>query len=116
MKKLKKILTQIIFFFAGSWWGAGIHMIWFVLWVILRLPLNVLTFIVSLEAILISIVILRSENEAAEIRERMEKYERESDREIIAKDLEMDERTRQELVAIKQELRLIKEMVRESNS
>lgn len=116
MKKLKKALTKMTSLFAGSWWGVLIHLLWFSFWLLFRIPTSILLLIVNLEAIIIGIIILKSEREEVAAREQLEKYERESDREIIERDLETDEYTRRELTTIKQELRLIKEMIREIKS
>ena len=52
--------------FSGSWLFVGLHAVWWALWFGLALDLNGLTLAVSLEAILLSTVILMSQNRAAE--------------------------------------------------
>jgi len=54
---------------AGSWTFFFVHVIWFVLWIVLRVeafPFGLLTMIVSLEAIFLSTFILISQNRQEE--------------------------------------------------
>jgi uncharacterized membrane protein len=60
--------------FAGSMAFVYLHVIWFVLWILLRVekfPFGLLTMIVSLEAIFLSTFVLISQNRADEKRERL---------------------------------------------
>jgi uncharacterized membrane protein len=58
-------LADIITGFVGSWLFVGIHVGWFVLWLWLHLDINLLTLIVSLEAIFLSTFVLMSQNRQA---------------------------------------------------
>ncbi len=48
--------------FVGSWLCIGLHTVWFVVWLAMRLDINTLTLIVSLEAIYLSTIIMISQN------------------------------------------------------
>jgi uncharacterized membrane protein len=55
--------------FVGSWAFVGIHAIWFIVWITLRVeafPFGLLTLLVSLEAIFLSTFVMMSQNRAAE--------------------------------------------------
>lgn len=55
--------------FVGSWLCIGLHSVWFVLWIGLRVepfPYGLLTMIVSLEAIFLSTLVMISQNRQAE--------------------------------------------------
>lgn len=51
--------------FAGSWLFVAIHVVWFTVWMVLRLDINLLTLIVSLEAIYLATFVLMSQNRSA---------------------------------------------------
>lgn len=54
--------------FAGSWWFLGVHVLWWGPWIIFRVepfPYGLLTMILSLEAIVLSTVIMISQNRQA---------------------------------------------------
>jgi len=67
MDKLAERLSQ--------WFGSApfllLHVIWFIVWFVLGLKTDLLTLIVSLEAIFLTILILRAENVS---QNRMEKF------------------------------------------
>lgn len=46
----------------GSWSFLSLHVIWFILWLVMDLDINRLTMIVSLEAIILMILLLMSQN------------------------------------------------------
>jgi uncharacterized membrane protein len=52
--------------FVGSWLCVGLHATWFVLWLLLRLDINLLTLIVSLEAIFLTTFVMMSQNRQAQ--------------------------------------------------
>jgi uncharacterized membrane protein len=52
--------------FAGSWLFVGLHVTWFALWLLLRLDINLLTLIVSLEAIFLATFVLMNQNRQSE--------------------------------------------------
>ena len=52
--------------FVGSWRCIGLHTLWFTLWFVLRLDINLLTLIVSLEAIFLCAFIMISQNRQAD--------------------------------------------------
>lgn len=58
----------------SKWFGSApfliLHIIWFAAWFIFKLPTDLLTLIVSLEAIFLTILILRAENVSMERTER----------------------------------------------
>ena len=54
--------------FVGSWMFVGIHGVWFILWIVLRIeafPFGLLTLLVSLEAIFLSTFVMMSQNRSA---------------------------------------------------
>lgn len=54
--------------FAGSWWFLGVHVLWWGPWIIFQVepfPYGLLTMILSLEAIVLSTVIMISQNRQA---------------------------------------------------
>jgi len=51
--------------FAGSWPFVLLHVLWFTTWLVLRLDINLLTLIVSLEAIFLATFVLMSQNRGA---------------------------------------------------
>ncbi|MFW0862726.1 MAG: DUF1003 domain-containing protein [Candidatus Komeilibacteria bacterium] len=51
---------------SGSWSFLTLHIIWFTLWLWLRIDINMLTMIVSLEAIILMTVLLMAQNRQAE--------------------------------------------------
>jgi uncharacterized membrane protein len=60
--------ADVITGFVGSWPFVGIHAVWFVLWIVLRIepfPFGLLTLLVSLEAIFLSTFVMMSQNRAA---------------------------------------------------
>ena len=55
--------------FVGSWLFVGIHVLWFIAWILLRLepfPFGLLTLLVSLEAIFLSTFVMMSQNRSAQ--------------------------------------------------
>lgn len=103
-KKLDKVgekFTDIVYWFAGSWWAVIIHTIWFGLWIILRLNIHVLTLIVSLEAIFLCIFILMAQNRAENQRMAQGKRHRESDERRVKYDIKLDEKADRQLTEIK---------------
>lgn len=58
--------ADLITTFVGSWQCIGLHTIWFSLWFLFRLDINLLTLIVSLEAIILCTIILMSQNRQSE--------------------------------------------------
>lgn len=64
--------------FAGSMTFVGVHVVWFALWIGLRVeafPFGLLTMIVSLEAIFLSTFVLISQNRADERRQALADHE-----------------------------------------
>lgn len=99
MKHLIDKLTDLIASFMGSWQAVLLHAIWFFLWFLFDLDINLLTLLVSLEAIFIGIFILMAANRTEAARRRHEEMERLRDR----KTLEEDKRTTDEDLRLDQE-------------
>lgn len=59
----------------SEWFGSSpfilLHVVWFAVWLILRMPMELLTLIVSLEAIFLALFVLRAENIQAQRTERL---------------------------------------------
>lgn len=58
IERLVDSVTNVV----GSWWFFGVHFVWFGWWLIALEDVDWLTLIVSLEAILLMIVLLMSDN------------------------------------------------------
>ena len=59
------VATDAIAGFSGSWPFVLIHVVWFTVWLVLRLDINLLTLIVSLEAIFLATFVLMNQNRQA---------------------------------------------------
>lgn len=73
--------ADVVTAFVGSWWCIGLHSVWFVLWIALRIepfPFGLLTMIVSLEAIFMTTLVMISQNRQSEkdhVRDNLEASE-----------------------------------------
>jgi uncharacterized membrane protein len=67
--------ADLITAFAGSWPFVLLHVVWFTVWLLLRLDINLLTLIVSLEAIFLATFVLMSQNRQASKDERRDDTE-----------------------------------------
>ena len=68
-RSLGDTIADSIASFVGSWYFVAIHAIWFTVWVLLPIepfPYGLLTMIVSLEAILLSTLIMMAQNRQAD--------------------------------------------------
>ena len=77
-KSVELRVADAITSFAGSMRFVYIHVVWFAVWIILRVedyPFGLLTMIVSLEAIFLSTFVLVSQNRADEKRQAMADHE-----------------------------------------
>lgn len=81
----------------SQWFGSTpfilLHVVWFIVWFVFGLEENLLTLVVSLEAIFLALFILRAENIEGK---RMEKYIKEA-RIFSKKDLKTSERIEEKL-------------------
>jgi uncharacterized membrane protein len=76
--RLQDRIADAITRFAGSMPFVYIHVVWFVLWISLRVekfPFGLLTMLVSLEAIFLSTFVMISQNRADEKREALADHE-----------------------------------------
>lgn len=97
-------MTRGVTWFMGSWIGVGVHAVWFSTWLILGLDINLLTLIVSLEAIFIGIFLLMYGNRAEQVRELSQsKKQAKALSETIA-DVALDRKQMQLLEEINQKL------------
>jgi uncharacterized membrane protein len=70
--RLQDRIADKITSFAGSMLFVGVHVVWFAVWILLRVekfPFGLLTMIVSLEAIFLSSFVMISQNRADEKRQ-----------------------------------------------
>ncbi len=67
--------ADLITAFAGSWPFVLLHVVWFTVWLLLRVDINLLTLIVSLEAIFLATFVLMSQNRQASKDERRDDTE-----------------------------------------
>ena len=65
-KDLAAKASDVLTAFAGSWAFVGVHAGWFAGWLILHQDINLLTLIVSLEAIFLATFVLMSQNRSAQ--------------------------------------------------
>ncbi len=112
MKSVKKKLNSLVFKLGGSWNSVFVHIIIFAVWLLLGFPQNTLTLVVSLEAIILSVLILKVEKEEQEKISKETKYEREKDRAVIEQDLQTDEYTKDILHRIEEDLREVKKTLK----
>ena len=64
LRGLQDRLADSITAFSGSLTFVYLHIVWFALWLIFKLDINLLTMIVSLEAIFLATFVLISQNRA----------------------------------------------------
>ncbi len=83
------VASKISVFF-GSWWAIFLHTVWFTLWFIFKLDIDLLTLVVSLEAIYLVVILLMYSNQLA----------RRDDARDEA-DLQADIRTEEQLMKVK---------------
>jgi len=100
---IEKLENQLINFFS-SWVFLLLHIVVFVLWLLADLHYDLLTFWVSLEAILLSILIL--------IRSKIEQR---SDRQRAIKDYKIDLSVAKKVKELEKEIREMKEMIRQQS-
>jgi len=103
-KRLNRIgdkFIDIVYWLVGSWWAVIIHTLWFALWLIFRLNINILTLIVSLEAIYIGIFILMASDRAERERSFIRARRRKTDQERLKYDIKLDEKADRQLTEIK---------------
>ena len=93
MKSYKFNLIDSISSMVGSWWFLVIHIIWFRVWLIFRLDINLLIMIVSLEAIILMILLLMDQ-----------------DRQVTRDDLRDEEDLRADLRAVELGEEILKEV------
>jgi uncharacterized membrane protein len=55
-------LTSSVSAWVGSWLFFDLHIVWFGLWLLFRLDINLLTLLVSLEAIILMLLLLMQQN------------------------------------------------------
>ncbi len=54
--------ADVVAKFTGSWWFILLHTVWFGAWLLFRLDINLLTLVVSLEAIYLATILLMASN------------------------------------------------------
>jgi uncharacterized membrane protein len=92
-------LADVITRFAGSMPFVAVHIVWFALWIALRVekfPFGLLTMIVSLEAIFLSTFVMISQNRADEKRQMLADHEWEL--------VQAEEKQNEELLAISRQI------------
>ena len=65
-KSIGNRISDWVSSFVGSWYCLGLHACWFALWFAGRLDVNLLTLIVSLEAIFLCTILLMNANRQAD--------------------------------------------------
>lgn len=87
----------------GSWIFLVIHIIWFMIWLARQWDINMLTMIVSLEAIVLMILLLMAQNRQS-IRDDLRD---EADLQADLQSLETSEKILKEVSALKREIKRI---------
>jgi len=85
----EKVAIGISGFF-GSWWAIILHTVWFTVWLVYKWDIDLLTLIVSLEAIYLVVILLMYSNQLAsrdDVRDEA--------------DLQSDIRTEEQLIKVK---------------
>lgn len=59
-------VADTITLFLGSWYCVGLHALWFLVWFVLKLDINLLTLVVSLEAIFLAAFVMMSQSRSAQ--------------------------------------------------
>ena len=109
-KKATRILdrfTEFVSIFIGSWTGVLFHTIWFTLWLVLKLDIQMLTLIVSLEAIFICVFLLMAANKEESQRLLTSAREGKQRQDQMDFDIKLDQKADRQLTEIK---RLQKEL------
>lgn len=88
----------------GSWLFLVIHMIWFISWLAWKIDINMLTMIVSLEAIILMILLLMAQNRQS-IRDDLRD---EADLQADLQAVEIGEKVLKEIKSLKKEIRNMK--------
>jgi uncharacterized membrane protein len=111
-KKLQNRIADAVTRFAGSMPFVYLHVVWFALWIALRLepfPFGLLTMIVSLEAIFLSTFVMISQNRADAKREALAEHQWQL--------VQAEEKQNEELLTVsRQILELTKEIHRVSTA
>jgi uncharacterized membrane protein len=105
--------TVVLVKMFGSWASVLVHTLIFISWIWLKLNLEILLVVVSLEAIYIGIFILMAENVEARDRERLRQLQRDRDMKIVKQDAKVDEMSLKELKSIKKQLSTIHNFLEE---
>jgi uncharacterized membrane protein len=98
-KKLQNRIADAVTRFAGSMPFVYVHIVWFALWIALRVepfPFGLLTMIVSLEAIFLSTFVMISQNRADEKREALAEHQWQL--------VQAEEKQNEELLAVSREI------------
>ncbi|MCD6022762.1 MAG: putative rane protein [Actinomycetia bacterium] len=77
-KNVQDRIADAVTRLAGSMWFVYVHLVWFALWIVLRVepfPFGLLTMIVSLEAIFLSTFVMISQNRADAKREALAEHQ-----------------------------------------
>ncbi|PLX25038.1 hypothetical protein C0580_03430 [Candidatus Parcubacteria bacterium] len=90
--------------FVGSWFFLVVHVIWFWIWLAEDLDINMLTMIVSLEAIILMILLLMAQNRQS-LRDNIRD---EADLQADLRSLQASEEILEEIKKIKREINKIK--------
>ena len=112
MSKKKKtslliVIADKIVLFIGSWWGVFFHLIWWLVWFVLKFNIHVLTLWLSIEAILICIFILMVQNKAEEERKALFDTYNKSEMKTLERDVKLAERGDRRQLEIMRAMRLI---------
>jgi len=84
---------EVVIRTVGSWWFLFLNILAFILWIVFKLHYDWLTFWVSLEAIVLTVLVLIAEN-----------VEKDSDRSRAIKDYKIDLSTAQRLKKIEEKI------------
>lgn len=92
----------------GSWTFLVIHTIWFIVWLAWEWDINMLTMIVSLEAIILMILLLMAQNRQS-IRDDLRD---EADYQADLQSVELAEKVLREVKSIKEDIKELKDRIK----
>lgn len=93
--------------FMGSWLGVAFHLIWWLIWLVFKLEINVLTLWLSMEAILIGMFILMVQNQGDKDRHELLNTYNKSEMETLERDVKLAERGERRQLEIMRAIRVI---------
>lgn len=112
---LKTRAAVILVKYFGSWASVIIHTIIFASWFVLKLNLQLLLVIVSIEAIYNGLFILMAENSEAAQKEHKQKMEHKKDMSVVKKDAAIDRKSLEEIAKLHQRIESLEKLIKKQH-